>query len=59
MKLQGIVNTPPTVIVQETEGETIPLLDEELKHCAAVIAAAFLNPCEFKLRLGFEIVLID
>jgi hypothetical protein len=59
MRLQGIVNNPPAIMVQETEGKTIPLLNKELKHCAAVIAAAFLNPCKFTLRLGFEIVLID
>lgn len=44
MRAQAIVEAPPTIPVQEIEGRMIPLMDVEIQHCAAVIAAAFLNP---------------
>jgi hypothetical protein len=33
-----------TIAIENTEGEMAPLADEEVRNCAAVIAAAFLNP---------------
>jgi hypothetical protein len=44
MRAQAIIEVLPTITVQETEGSMIPLMDVEVEYCAAVIAAAFLNP---------------
>lgn len=44
MRAQAIVEKPDDITMEEKEGEMTPLMDEEVKHCAAVIAAAFLNP---------------
>jgi hypothetical protein len=44
MRAQAIVGAPPAITVQKTEGSTMTVMDEEVQHCAAVIAAAFLNP---------------
>jgi hypothetical protein len=47
MRAQAIIEALPSITVQETEGTMIPLMDVEVEHCAAVIAAAFLNPSKF------------
>lgn len=44
IRAQDEVASTPTISIGENEGAMAPLLDEEIKHCAAVIAAAFLNP---------------
>ena len=44
MRAQAIVKAPPAIAVQETEGLMTAVTDKEVQHCAAVIAAAFLNP---------------
>ena len=45
MRAQRIVERPPEIVVVSQEGgEMMPLMDEEVQHSAAVIAAAFLNP---------------
>lgn len=44
MRAQAIVEALPAIAVQEIEGPMMPLMDIEVEHCAAVIAAAFLNP---------------
>jgi hypothetical protein len=46
MRAQALVNSPPVITIEENEGPgaMIPIMDVEVRHCAAVIAAAFLNP---------------
>ena len=44
MRAQAIVEAPPAIAIQETEGSMMAVTDKEVQHCAAVIAAAFLNP---------------
>jgi hypothetical protein len=46
MRAQAIIEALPAIAVPETEGPMIPLMKEEVEHCAAVIAAAYLNPCK-------------
>jgi len=44
IRAQDEVAFTPTISIGENEGAMAPLLDEEIKHCAASFAAAFLNP---------------
>jgi hypothetical protein len=46
MRAQALVEVTlsESIAVERQEGEMAPLVDEEVQHCAAVIAAAFLNP---------------
>jgi hypothetical protein len=45
IRAQGLVmNTSSTIDVGENEGEMAPIIEVEVEHCAAVIAAAFLDP---------------
>jgi hypothetical protein len=44
IRAQLLVQNPPKISIEENAGEMGPLLDEEIQHCATVIAAAFLNP---------------
>lgn len=45
IRAQGLVmNTPSIINLEEKEGEMAPIIEVEVKHCAAVIAAAFLDP---------------
>lgn len=44
MRAQALVDTPRNIAVEEREGEMVPVMDVEVQHCAAVIAAAYLNP---------------
>ena len=44
IRAQGRLNSPATIGIEENEGSMAPILDAEIQHCAAVIAAAFLNP---------------
>jgi hypothetical protein len=44
MRAQDAIKVLPVITVQETEGSMMPLMDAEMEYCAAVIAAAFLNP---------------
>jgi hypothetical protein len=44
MRVEELVENIPTITVEPQEGEVMPLMDQEIQHCAAVIAAAFLNP---------------
>jgi hypothetical protein len=44
IKAQAIVDIPHNITIEEKEGEMVPLMDVEVQHAAAVIAAAFLNP---------------
>ena len=44
MRAQDKIAFTPTISIGENEGAMAPLFDEEIEHCAAVIAAAFLNP---------------
>jgi hypothetical protein len=44
MRAQDLIKVLPTITVQNTEGPMMPMMDVEVKYCAAVIAAAFLNP---------------
>ena len=44
MRAQDKVAFTPTISIGENEGAMAPLFDEEIEHCAGVIAAAFLNP---------------
>jgi hypothetical protein len=52
MRAQNKVKKTLEIIsVNEKEGEMSPLIDIEIQHCAAVIAAAFLNPRRLNLNL--------
>ena len=44
MRVEELVENIPTITVEPQKGEVMPLMDQEIQHCAAVIAAAFLNP---------------
>jgi hypothetical protein len=44
MRAQARVERPPVISVEEIEDAMTPLVNTEVQHCAAVIAAAFLNP---------------
>jgi hypothetical protein len=44
MRVEELVENIPTITVKPQEGEVMPLMDQEIQHCAAVIATAFLNP---------------
>ena len=44
MRVEELVENIPTITVEPQEGEVMPLMDQEIQHCAAVIATAFLNP---------------
>jgi hypothetical protein len=44
MRAQLLADTPHNITVEEREGEMMSVMDVEVQHCAAVIAAAFLNP---------------
>jgi hypothetical protein len=44
IRAQAIVDIPHNITIEEKEGEMVPLMDVEVQHAAAVIAAAFLNP---------------
>lgn len=47
IRAQGLVtSTSSTIDIGEKEGEMASIIDVEVEHCAAVIAAAFLNPCK-------------
>jgi hypothetical protein len=44
IRAQNLLLFLPTIIIQEGEGKMAPLIDEEVRNCAAIIAAAFVNP---------------
>jgi hypothetical protein len=45
LRAQGLVTATSSIIdIEEKEGEMAPIIDIEVEHCAAVIAAAFLDP---------------
>jgi hypothetical protein len=46
MRAQGLANSCEEIAIEENEGVMLPIMDVEVQHCAAVIAAAFLNPCK-------------
>ena len=39
-----MAQSPPQINLSSTEGVTRSVLNLELRHCAAVLCAAFLNP---------------
>jgi hypothetical protein len=55
MRAQAIVESPPKITIQETNGQMIPLMDKEIEHCAAVIVAAFLNPCKLNYDWNWKL----
>lgn len=44
MRAQALMDSYPEITIEEQEGVMIPIVDIEVKHCAAVIVATFLNP---------------
>jgi hypothetical protein len=44
MRAQALLEKPEDITMHEKEGEMTPVMDQEVKHCATVIVAAFLNP---------------
>jgi hypothetical protein len=44
IRARNLLFSPPAITIEEGEGAMAPLIDEEVRHCAAVIAAAFVNP---------------
>jgi hypothetical protein len=44
MRAQYRLETPPSFNIEENEEAMGPITAEEIRHCAAVIVAAFLNP---------------
>jgi hypothetical protein len=44
MRAEALIENIPAITIEPQEGEMMPLMDQEIQHCAAVIAAAFLNP---------------
>ena len=44
MRADFIMENPPTFHFGEREGPMAPLTDGEVRHSAAVIVSAFLNP---------------
>lgn len=46
MRAIAFLSSLPTITqaISQGEGEMTPILEAEVKHCATVIVAAFLNP---------------
>lgn len=46
MRAQALAENCPIIPIEPTEDQMMHLMDIEVEHCAAVIVAAFLNPCK-------------
>jgi hypothetical protein len=44
MRFQRQLNKPDEIRLPENLGTMTPVVEEEVRHCATVIAAAFFNP---------------
>ena len=44
MRAQALLEKPKDIAMHKKEGGMTPVMDQEVKPCATIIAAAFLNP---------------